>query len=152
MSNEGAEKLSRRQSTGTLYLVATPIGNLEDMTMRGIRILKEVDLIAAEDTRQTRKLLSRFEIENRLVSYHEHNKGNSGVELIRLMEERRRHRHRQRRRHARNIGSRSGSGSGCGGAGHSRRPCARRQCRFVRPGHVGTPDREIYVRRIPSAR
>ncbi|MCM3750024.1 16S rRNA (cytidine(1402)-2'-O)-methyltransferase [Paenibacillus pasadenensis] len=72
---------------GMLYLVATPIGNLEDMTMRAIRILKEVSMIAAEDTRQTRKLLSRFEIENRLVSYHEHNKAASGPELLRLMEE-----------------------------------------------------------------
>jgi 16S rRNA (cytidine1402-2'-O)-methyltransferase len=73
--------------TGTLYLVATPIGNLEDMTFRAIRILKEVDLIAAEDTRQTRKLLTHFEIQNRCVSYHEHNKRASGPELIRLLEE-----------------------------------------------------------------
>ncbi|REK69206.1 16S rRNA (cytidine(1402)-2'-O)-methyltransferase [Paenibacillus paeoniae] len=70
---------------GTLYLVGTPIGNLEDMTMRAIRILKEVDLIAAEDTRQSRKLLTHFEIHTRLVSYHEHNKGASGPELIRLL-------------------------------------------------------------------
>ncbi|GKU77110.1 16S rRNA (cytidine(1402)-2'-O)-methyltransferase [Paenibacillus sp. L3-i20] len=70
---------------GVLYLVATPIGNLEDMTMRAIRILKEVGLVAAEDTRQTRKLLTHFEIQTRLVSYHEHNKGASGPELIRLM-------------------------------------------------------------------
>ncbi|MBO7748073.1 16S rRNA (cytidine(1402)-2'-O)-methyltransferase [Paenibacillus sp. MWE-103] len=73
-------------STGTLYLVGTPIGNLEDMTFRAIRILKEVDLIAAEDTRQTRKLLAHFEINGRLVSYHEHNKDASGPELIRLLE------------------------------------------------------------------
>lgn len=71
---------------GTLYLVGTPIGNLEDMTMRAIRILKEADLIAAEDTRQTRKLLTHFEIHTRLVSYHEHNKGASGPELIRLLQ------------------------------------------------------------------
>ncbi|WEK54261.1 MAG: 16S rRNA (cytidine(1402)-2'-O)-methyltransferase [Candidatus Cohnella colombiensis] len=71
---------------GTLYLVATPIGNLEDMTFRAIRILKEVQLIAAEDTRQTRKLLTHFEIQNRLVSYHEHNREASGPELIRLLE------------------------------------------------------------------
>ena len=73
--------------SGTLYLVATPIGNLEDMTYRAVRVLGEVDLIAAEDTRQTRKLLSHFEIQNRLVSYHEHNKRASGPELIRLLEE-----------------------------------------------------------------
>lgn len=72
---------------GTLYLVGTPIGNLEDMTFRAIRTLKEAGLIAAEDTRQTRKLLTHFEISTRLVSYHEHNKEASGAELIRLLEE-----------------------------------------------------------------
>ncbi|OMF25306.1 16S rRNA (cytidine(1402)-2'-O)-methyltransferase [Paenibacillus sp. FSL H8-0548] len=70
---------------GSLYLVATPIGNLEDMTFRAIRTLKEVELIAAEDTRQTRKLLTHFEIGTRIVSYHEHNKRASGPELIRLL-------------------------------------------------------------------
>lgn len=70
---------------GQLYLVGTPIGNLEDMTFRAIRTLKEADLIAAEDTRQTRKLLTHFDIHTRLVSYHEHNKQASGAELIRLM-------------------------------------------------------------------
>lgn len=75
------------EKPGTLYLVATPIGNLEDMTFRAIRTLREVQLIAAEDTRQTRKLLTHFEIQNRLVSYHEHNKEASGPELIRLLEE-----------------------------------------------------------------
>jgi 16S rRNA (cytidine1402-2'-O)-methyltransferase len=72
--------------TGTLYLVGTPIGNLEDMTFRAIRTLKEVDLIAAEDTRQTRKLLTHFDIRQKLVAYHEHNKQASGPELIRLLE------------------------------------------------------------------
>lgn len=59
---------------GTLYLVPTPIGNLDDMTYRAVRILKEVHVIAAEDTRQTKKLLHHFDIHTRLVSYHEHNK------------------------------------------------------------------------------
>lgn len=72
-------------SSGSLYLVATPIGNLEDITYRAIRTLKEVKLIAAEDTRQTRKLLTHFEINTRIVSYHEHNKRASGPELIRLL-------------------------------------------------------------------
>ncbi len=59
---------------GTLFLVATPIGNLEDITLRALRVLREVDLVAAEDTRTARKLLSHYGIEARVVSYHEHNK------------------------------------------------------------------------------
>ncbi|WP_152395789.1 16S rRNA (cytidine(1402)-2'-O)-methyltransferase [Paenibacillus guangzhouensis] len=74
------------QTSGTLYLVATPIGNLEDMTYRAVRTLQEVDVIAAEDTRQSRKLLSHFEIPSKtLYSYHEHNKHASGPELIRFL-------------------------------------------------------------------
>ncbi|MBQ1249717.1 MAG: 16S rRNA (cytidine(1402)-2'-O)-methyltransferase [Selenomonadales bacterium] len=68
--------------TGTLYLCATPIGNLEDMTFRAVRILQEVDVVAAEDTRHTRKLLTHFDIHTPLVSYHEHNKLGRGPELI----------------------------------------------------------------------
>lgn len=67
---------------GHLYLVATPIGNLEDMTYRGVRILNEVDLIAAEDTRNTRKLLAHYDIHTPLTSYHEHNKFTKGPELV----------------------------------------------------------------------
>ncbi len=58
---------------GKLYLVPTPVGNLEDMTLRGIRILKEVDMILAEDTRQSLKLLKHYDIEKQLVPYHQHN-------------------------------------------------------------------------------
>lgn len=67
---------------GILYIIPTPIGNLEDMTFRAIRILKEAHLIAAEDTRNTKKLLNYFEISTPLTSYHDHNKESSGRYLI----------------------------------------------------------------------
>ena len=71
----------------TLYLCATPIGNLEDMTYRAVRVLGDVELIAAEDTRHTRQLLTHFDIHTRLTSYHEHNKFEKGPELIAWMQE-----------------------------------------------------------------
>lgn len=67
---------------GMLYLVATPIGNLEDMTYRAVRVLNEVDLIAAEDTRNTVKLLNHYDISTKLTSYHEHNKHEKGLKII----------------------------------------------------------------------
>ncbi len=73
--------------TGTLYLCATPIGNLEDITLRVLRILKEVDLIAAEDTRNSIKLLNYFQIKTPLTSYHEYNKIEKGRYLIEQLQE-----------------------------------------------------------------
>ena len=70
-----------------LYIVATPIGNLEDITLRALRVLKEADLIAAEDTRHTRKLLTHYGIGTPLTSYHAHNQASRGPELIRRLEE-----------------------------------------------------------------
>ncbi len=67
---------------GTLYLCATPIGNLEDMTFRAVRTLKEADLIAAEDTRNSVKLLNHFEIQTPMTSYHEYNKYDKGKKLV----------------------------------------------------------------------
>ena len=72
---------------GTLYLCATPIGNLEDMTFRVIRVLKEVDLIAAEDTRNSIKLLNHFEIKTPMTSYHEYNKIEKGHKLVEKLQE-----------------------------------------------------------------
>ncbi len=66
-----------------LYLVATPIGNLEDITLRALRVLKEADLIACEDTRQTQKLLNHYSIATRTTSYHEHNEMTRAAELAR---------------------------------------------------------------------
>ncbi len=68
--------------TGTLYIVATPIGNLEDITFRALRILKEADIIAAEDTRHTQKLLNKYEIDTPLTSYHDHNKDEKAPILV----------------------------------------------------------------------
>lgn len=73
--------------TGTLYLVATPIGNMEDMTYRAVRILKEVDVIACEDTRTSRKLLDHFDIHTPTTSYHEFNKIEKAAVLLRKLEE-----------------------------------------------------------------
>ena len=67
---------------GTLYIVGTPIGNLEDITLRALRVLRGVDMIACEDTRQTQKLLSHYQIRKRTVSYHEHNEMTRAAELI----------------------------------------------------------------------
>ncbi len=72
---------------GTLYLCATPIGNLEDITYRTVRCLREADLIAAEDTRHTKQLLSAYEIDTPLTSYHEHNKAEKGPLLIQKLQE-----------------------------------------------------------------
>lgn len=67
---------------GRLYIVGTPIGNLEDITLRALRILKEVHIIAAEDTRQLQKILNKYEIKNRYMSYHQHNEVPQGKKII----------------------------------------------------------------------
>ena len=81
------EKKGKSKMTGQLYLCATPIGNLEDMTFRAVRILKEVDLIAAEDTRNSIKLLNYFEIRTKMTSYHEYNKVDKARYLVEKMQQ-----------------------------------------------------------------
>lgn len=71
-----------QHDSGTLFLVPTPIGNLDDMTVRAVKTLQTVDLIAAEDTRNTQKLLNHFEIETKQISFHEHNTQQRIPELI----------------------------------------------------------------------
>lgn len=72
---------------GKLYIVATPIGNLEDITLRALRVLKEVDIIAAEDTRVTRKLLSHYDIHTEMIAYHQHSKGRRSEEIVEMLAE-----------------------------------------------------------------
>jgi 16S rRNA (cytidine1402-2'-O)-methyltransferase len=85
MSEKNAAAGANGDAAGCLYLVATPIGNLEDITLRALRILREADQIAAEDTRHTQKLLTHYEISRPLVSYHEHNESKRGEELVAAM-------------------------------------------------------------------
>src|ERR1700722_3801895 len=84
---EAAAGKSSRVSGPALYLVGTPIGNLEDITQRALRVLKEVDVIACEDTRQTQKLLNHYAIATRTTSYHEHNEMTKSAELVKEMQQ-----------------------------------------------------------------
>src|SRR5437773_9243496 len=79
-AQEAGERTDNTLAPG-LYLVGTPIGNLEDITLRALRVLKEADLIACEDTRQTQKLLNHYSITTRTISYHEHNEASRAAEL-----------------------------------------------------------------------
>ncbi len=81
------ETIQRAQQAGTLYVVATPIGNLEDITLRALRILKEVDLIAAEDTRHTRKLLNHYEIPTPTLSYYKEKEHERSAVIIKRLRE-----------------------------------------------------------------
>jgi 16S rRNA (cytidine1402-2'-O)-methyltransferase len=82
-----AREKSMRSAGPSLYLVGTPIGNLEDITLRALRVLKEVDVIACEDTRQTQKLLNHYAITTRTTSYHEHNEMTRSAELVKEIQE-----------------------------------------------------------------
>src|SRR6202051_2448599 len=85
--SNASRKLATVATGPALYLVATPIGNLEDITLRAVRVLKEVDVIACEDTRQTQKLLNHYAIATRTTSYHEHNEMTKSAELVKEMQE-----------------------------------------------------------------
>jgi 16S rRNA (cytidine1402-2'-O)-methyltransferase len=79
--------MAQQKQYGTLYVVATPIGNLEDITFRAVRVLKEADLIACEDTRHTAKLLHHYGIEKPTISYHDHNEASRAEELVAKLEQ-----------------------------------------------------------------
>jgi 16S rRNA (cytidine1402-2'-O)-methyltransferase len=81
------KSFENEEQKGILYLVPTPIGNLEDMSFRAVRLLKEANFIAAEDTRNTKKLCNYFDIKTPIVSYHEHNKESSGMKLLEKLKE-----------------------------------------------------------------
>ncbi len=83
---ERAGKLAEDATPGVLYIVATPIGNLEDITLRALRVLREADVIACEDTRHTQKLLHHYDVRARRVSYHQHNESTRANELISELE------------------------------------------------------------------
>jgi 16S rRNA (cytidine1402-2'-O)-methyltransferase len=87
VGDETSEIKAKLSRTGCLYLVGTPIGNLEDITLRALRILREVDQIACEDTRHSSKLLNHYNIEKPLVSYHEHNEMTRAPELVVALEQ-----------------------------------------------------------------
>jgi 16S rRNA (cytidine1402-2'-O)-methyltransferase len=92
MSDDSSDMVVKIAEEGALdapalYIVATPIGNLQDITLRALRVLRGVDLIACEDTRQTQKLLNHYDIKTRMVSYHEHNEMTRAPELIRDLED-----------------------------------------------------------------
>lgn len=78
-------RVSMSTSTGKLYLVPTPIGNLKDITLRALEVLRSVDVIAAEDTRQTLKLLNHYEIKKALVSYHKFNENSKGEDIVSML-------------------------------------------------------------------
>ena len=85
--NTVAAKQTALSAGPALYLVGTPIGNLEDITLRALRVLKEVDVIACEDTRQTQNLLNHYAIKTRTISYHEHNEMTRSAQLVKEMQE-----------------------------------------------------------------
>lgn len=92
MSDDSSDMVVKIAEEGALdapalYIVATPIGNLQDITLRALRVLRGVDLIACEDTRQTQKLLNHYDIKTRMVSYHEHNEMTRAAELVKRLEE-----------------------------------------------------------------
>ena len=136
---------------GTLHLVATPIGNLEDVTLRSVRVLREADLVLAEDTRRTRKLLDRCAIPARPLSLHAHNEAARVAQGPRRARRGRVRRPRLRRRHAADLGPRRAAGGGRHRGRPPRRPRARRLGRARRALRRGPAGDALRLSRLPPA-
>ncbi|SPE37790.1 hypothetical protein SBA6_770022 [Candidatus Sulfopaludibacter sp. SbA6] len=144
---------------GLLYVVATPIGNLEDITYRAVRVLGEADLIACEDTRQTRKLLDHYGIQKPAISYHDHNETERTAELtarllagtvIALVSDA--GMPLVSGRHAAGVRSGLPAGKGRGRKRHPGAACAGSFGGARGPGRIGAAQRRVSLRGLPAAR
>ena len=138
-------------AAGILFVVATPIGNLEDISLRAVRVLREADLIAAEDTRHTAKLLHHYDIRRPTASLHEHNEQEKVPVARRQAPRRRPDRAGHRRRHAGRVGPRLPARPGRHRRRHPRGSHSRPQRRAGRARVLRPPDRQLRVRGIPAA-
>ena len=138
-------------SGGRLVVCPTPIGNLEDVTLRVLSALRDADVVACEDTRRTRVLLERYGVQASLISYHEHNEASRTPELVQRMQRRGGRRPGERRGDAAGVRSRVRAGAGLRGRGPRGRGAAGTVGRVGGAGGVGAAGRRVAVRGVPAA-